>query len=227
VILHSVHTNNKNNLKHNNIEVIQLSRRRYRGRKHNLLGFSRNEKDAFRFIVGFIKLIIFIIVGIVKGIIASGIYIRKMIKSHKALKDTGYDLNEILDMIYTISPRQFEILICELYKQQGYKAKLTPPSCDYGRDVILNDNIFVECKHFSKDNYVGREICQKLLGSVHMFKAEKAIIITTGKYHKNAYEVAAMVDNLELLDIMDIEKMIFNLEPAQVSKVILRTLNAS
>ena len=114
--------------------------------------------------------------------------------NQRELKAIGYDLDKIMNLVHIISPRQFEVFICELFHQPGFKSQVTPSGNDYGRDVILNDNIFVECKHYGEDNYVGREICQKLLGSVQMFKAKKGIIVTTGPYNRNAYEVAAKVE---------------------------------
>lgn len=206
-----------------------MGRRRYRRhyRRNNIFGFTRNERELFNTVSQLIKIAAFIIVGTCKGAYYLSKYIRKGLNNYFALKKIGYNFNEVLNMVYTINPRQFEVFCAELFRQHGYKVKLTPPSNDFGRDIILNDNIFVECKHYRKDNYIGREICQKLLGSCQMFKASKAIIITTGQYHKNAYECAKMVNNLQLMDITDIQEMILNLKPEQLSKVIMRTLNCS
>jgi len=201
-------------------------RRRYYSR-NNVLRLSRTKKEIFKMIVQLIRIIGVIIYSVCIGVYNLNKYIRKITKNYYALKNIGYNLDEILDMVYKINPRQFEIFCAELFKQHGYKVRLTAPTSDYGRDIVLNDNIFVECKHYSKDNFIGREICQKLLGSCQMFRAEKAIIITTGTYHKNAYECANMVDNLKLMDITDIQKMVLDLKPEQISKVIMRTLNAS
>lgn len=207
-----------------------MSKRYYkssRGYIPSNFGLTRNERDVIRLIFGIIKTIVYILIGTFKSICKIYSYFRKLMINQRELKAIGYDLDKIIDLVHTISPRQFEVFICELFHQHGYKSQLTPPENDFGRDVILNDNIFVECKHYSEDNYVGREICQKLLGSMQMFKAKKGIIVTTGPYHRNAYEVAAKVDNLQLMDITDLKKMILDLKADQISKVIKCTLNAS
>lgn len=148
----------------------------------------------------------------------------------------GYSLDDVMNLVYKVSPRQFEVLIAQLFKNTGKynKVELTPPKKDYGRDVILTRYIkgskeitFVEVKHFAKNNKVGRVICQKLLGSCQMLKAQQAIIVTTGKYHKNAIECASLVDNLVLMNISDIQDMILDLEPNKISRVIMATLNAN
>jgi len=198
--------------------------------------FSRNEKMIFNEVISVITILINVIIAILKAIPEIINNIKKMVKVDKALKGVGYNFSELMTMIEKISPRQFEVLIGELFKQQGRYdlVELTASTADYGRDVILTRTIngikevtFVECKHYAKTNYVAREICQKLLGSCKMFNVEKAIIITTGTFHKNAYEVAGRVNNLQLMDSTDIQEMILSLKPEQISRVMLRTQNAS
>lgn len=211
-------------------------KKNYRHNRSSFQLFSKNEKKAFYILAELIRTIIYIMTGLFKVTCEIIKYVRKMIKTHKALKKIGYDYTEIMKMVETINPRQFEFFCAELFKNSGKyeKVEVTQSTGDYGRDIILTSKIkgikevtFVEVKHYNKDNLVGREICQKLLGSCQMLQADKAIVITTGKYHKNAYEVARMVDNLELMDMLDIEKMILDLQPDQISRVIMRTLNAS
>lgn len=193
----------------------------------SIFKLTKAERTMFDIIYEISKTICISIIAIFKATVEISHYVRRMVINFFALKKIGYNLNELLDEIYKMTPRQFEIFVAELFKQHGHKVRLTPPSNDYGRDVIVDDKTFIECKHFAKDNFVGRQICQKLLGSVQMFRAEKAIIVTTGKIHKNAYEVASKVDNLQLMDIADIQEMLLDLEPEQISKVMMRTLNAS
>jgi len=198
--------------------------------------FSRNEKRVFYEVINIVKTLVNIIVAILKAIPEIINYIKKMIKMNKSLKGLGYTYPELMNIINKVTPRQFEILCAGLFQSTGKytKVEITAATCDYGRDIILTSKIngfeeitFVEVKHYAKNNMIGREICQKLLGSCNMFNVEKAIIITTGTYHKNAYECAGRVNNLQLMDITDIEKMILDLDSSQISKIMLRTLNAS
>jgi HJR/Mrr/RecB family endonuclease len=134
----------------------------------------------------------------------------------------SYSHDEVAQMLYSLSPRGFEVLIAELHIEKGYNAILTPIGNDYGRDVIVKTregDIFIECKRFEKNNYVGREIAQKLLGSMQMFNAVKGIICTTGRFHPNAYEVAGMVNNLLLLDTNDIVDMILELSNSKINRI--------
>lgn len=110
--------------------------------------------------------------------------------------------------IENMTPREYEVFISEMYKQNDYDVELTAASNDYGRDVIVSkDGIttYIECKHYKKHedggSLIGREICQKLLGSCVMFNVNNAIIYTTGDFHENAYECERMVSDLKLMDL--------------------------
>jgi len=199
---------------------------------------SRNERLLFNFFIELLKTMVYILAGVVKMLWNIGVYTKKRIVNHYVLGKIGYSLDEVNDLIEKINPRQFEIFCAELFKSTGLydKVEITTATNDYGKDCILTRNIngikevtFVECKHWRKDDNskIARVICQKLLGSVQMHNADKAIIITTGLYHKNAHEVARMVDNLKLMDSMDIQNMILDLNESQMSRVMMRTLNAS
>jgi len=213
-------------------------RRYYKKRSSGILSMSRNERLLFNFFIELLKTMVYILAGVVKMLWNIGVYTKKRIVNHYVLGKIGYSLDEVNDLIEKINPRQFEIFCAELFKSTGLydKVEITTATNDYGKDCILTRNIngikevtFVECKHWRKDDNskIARVICQKLLGSVQMHNADKAIIITTGLYHKNAHEVARMVDNLKLMDSMDIQNMILDLNESQMSRVMMRTLNAS
>lgn len=155
----------------------------------------------------------------------------KYIVNYFHFRNINYSYNEIVKMIKEMSPREFEIFIAELYKYSGYKVELTPATCDGGKDIILWDDdcnmIYVEVKHYSESNMVGREICQKLLGAVAIDGADNGIVITTGKFHNNAIEVYNKVDNLELIDFEGIMQMIKRLDVYVLPKIFLKTFNSS
>lgn len=188
-----------------------MKRRRYK--------ITKNIKKAFSILDSFNNLILYIVKSIIWIIIMAD----KGIKNNRYIKHTGYTYFSLMNKIDNLSPRDFEMFCCELYKGLGYKAVLTAATNDYGRDIILTKDgktIFVECKHYSKTNTIGREICMKLLGSVATFGADAGIIITTGCFNKNAYEIAGMVDNLELVDYTAIVDRLFNLNPIKISQII-------
>lgn len=135
----------------------------------------------------------------------------------------------LLTEVEHLSPRQFEFFVAELFKLQGYNAIVTPPTSDGGKDIILKDKYgaisFVECKRYSKDNCVGREICQKLLGAVYMCNAQEGIIVTTGKVHQNAYIVEQQVDNLRIIDGSGILEMMSKIHLERLNQIMFKVKN--
>ena len=84
------------------------------------------------------------------------------------------------------SPREFEHLVERLYSDMGYDTVLTPPQKDGGRDIVATrrmlgkaESLLVECKRYSKP--VGVDRARALLGAVSDAKANKGVIVTTGR----------------------------------------------
>lgn len=199
------------------------------------LGLSRNERQILVGIFQLIRFISILTIEIFKGLYKAFAHIQKLVINYHRAYSNGYDLNILLDKVHKLTPRQFEILMAELFKCQGYDSvKLTQYVHDYGRDIILKrktkngtETIYVECKYYSPNNVIGRDICFKLLGSMQMFNADKGIVCSTGKFHKNSIEVANTVNNLELMNIDDIKRMIFKLNAEQIQRVMFQLDNVS
>lgn len=108
----------------------------------------------------------------------------------------------------------FEELVADILNRLGYghveKILFTQ---DGGRDILIhspNGLIVIECKHQPKTS-IGRPIVQKLHSAAITSKAVKGILVTTGRFTKEALEYAAnlagsqtpieMVDRPILIDM--------------------------
>jgi len=184
--------------------------------------FTRRNKRTIRLAF---KMIAMIISFAVTVLIFNFNMIRKIIKyarNYSHFRKIDYTFIKIQRMVLQMDGFQFEVFCKELYKALGYKVKRTPPTCDYGRDLILNDKIFVECKHYTGNSQVGREICQKLIGSMEAFNISEGIVITTGKVHSNAYEYASRLKHkhLQLVTLNDIMHMISKIEASKIPHIM-------
>jgi len=120
------------------------------------------------------------------------------------------------DFLYSISPRKFEELVCELFRDMGYDVILTPKSRDGGVDIraIHKSSIgtllyLVECKHYHVDHPVGVDIVRALYGVVSQEKASHGIIATTSHFTKGAKEFANSAQyQLSLRDYADLNAWI-------------------
>lgn len=91
------------------------------------------------------------------------------------------------------SPRQFEEFVSELFEIMGYSTSLTTLSKDFGADVIAkkdNDTIVIQVKRFRPDNKVGVKEINQVLGSMHPYNANRAIVVTTSDFTSDARKLA-------------------------------------
>lgn len=95
----------------------------------------------------------------------------------------------------------FEHEVRDLVAAFGYRADTTTPSHDYGVDVVAENErrrVVIQCKLFGKGR-VGGDTIMKLIGSRQYFAASDAICITTGRFTKQASEIAERQD-VKLID---------------------------
>ncbi|MDR2570451.1 MAG: restriction endonuclease [Oscillospiraceae bacterium] len=94
-----------------------------------------------------------------------------------------------------ISPREFERLIADLYRELGFEVELTKQTRDGGKDlyVLSRTDIgsflyLVECKRYAPNKPVGVEIIRNLYGVMGMSKrkANAGIVVTTSHFTKDA-----------------------------------------
>ncbi len=100
-----------------------------------------------------------------------------------------------------VSWREFEQLIGEYFRRQGYKVQETKDGADGGIDLILKKNrekILVQCKQW-KASKVGVKVVRELLGVIVATRASGGFLVTSGVFSKDA--VAFADDNgIRLLD---------------------------
>jgi hypothetical protein len=86
-----------------------------------------------------------------------------------------------------VHPRQFELLVCELFRRLGYEVEATRYSVDSGIDGFLRragTTTVLQCKRVKGS--VGEPILRDLYGAMHAKKATYALVVTTGRVSDNA-----------------------------------------
>lgn len=154
-------------------------------------------------------------------------FIYRFIQNQRILNKQGLSMDQIYDIVKRMTGREFEIFCAELLKYQGYdKVMVTQATSDGGKDIILIKNgekTYVECKRW--DGEVGRPVLQKLVGSAYGDCVDYMICITTGTFNSNAFGYARKIDELTLMGMPQIMKMIIKLKPNQVKKIMLKSMN--
>ena len=115
-------------------------------------------------------------------------------------------------ILHNMSPRDFEILVAEVYEKQGYKVSLGAGSRDRGVDVeackdgaASTERIVIQCKH--QQGKVGRPILQQVWGVVHSDPGiTRGIVVTSSDFSSEAV-VFAFGKRLTLINGEQLRKL--------------------
>lgn len=110
---------------------------------------------------------------------------------YKKEKEKQRYLNSGMKDVDNLTGEEFEYFLCTYFKALGYKAKVTPPSNDYGADVIAEKDgvkIVIQAKRY-KGN-VGIKAVQEVIGAKGYYNAQKAMVVTCAYFTPNAKNLA-------------------------------------
>ncbi|MHB0857796.1 MAG: restriction endonuclease [Anaerolineae bacterium] len=99
-----------------------------------------------------------------------------------------------IESVQALSWKEFEMLLGEAYRRQGYAVRENAyAGPDGGIDLTLerNGNVYlVQCKHWQAQK-VGVQVVREMLGLVTAHAAQGAIIVTSGTFTQEAKAFAA------------------------------------
>jgi restriction system protein len=111
-----------------------------------------------------------------------------------------------IDAIRAMSWREFENLVGEFYRRQGFRVEMTGGGgADGGVDLLLRRNgetVIVQCKQW-RTFKVGVSIVREMYGVMVAEHADRVIVVTSGRYTGEAFRFARgkpidLVDGTEL-----------------------------
>ncbi len=133
------------------------------------------------------------------------------------------------DDIRNLSWQEFERLLCEAFRRQGYIVEHSgSTSGDGGVDIHLQNSgqvSLVQCKHW-KAWQVGVPTVRELLGVVTSEKAHWGIIVTSGTFTNEAVQFAGK-NNIQLIDGQELLKLIRSVQSSQPSRQAPSSQNPS
>ena len=118
-------------------------------------------------------------------------------------------LSEDRDLIYRVSPREFEEIVAQVLQDDGFDTLLTQPTRDGGRDIIATKTgingkpvvFYVECKRYARTNKVSVDLVCALHGVQTADKVNKACLVTSSFFTRDA--VAFAEDQNVMIDLVD------------------------
>lgn len=101
------------------------------------------------------------------------------------------------EKMFELSPRKFEELIAEIFRDMGAEVQLTPTVKDGGRDILAHLTLpfakiltIVECKKYSPGNPVGLDIVERFMYTIdRRDNASFGLVVTTSNFTEGAMEV--------------------------------------
>jgi len=126
---------------------------------------------------------------------------------------------ELLDIIISKSPREFEKLVLKLLKEMGYGGQIkesglvTPYTNDGGIDGIIKEDVLglgrihIQAKRYALSSNVGREEIQKFVGALAVVQSNRGVFITTSSFTSGAIEYARSLNGATTLILIDGQKL--------------------
>lgn len=162
--------------------------------------------------------LIFVFTGIVSVIV--GVIKKKKEDQNAGRKRKLFERQKTLPDINALKWQEFEEVIGEAYKRQGYQVEERGGSQpDGGIDLILrkrDETVLVQCKHWEAEQ-VGVKIVRELYGVVAAEGATKGIIVTTGYFTRDA-EIFAHGKPLLLIRGNELSRLIEEGQKSLLSK---------
>jgi restriction system protein len=126
-----------------------------------------------------------------------------------------------IESIRSLSWRDFECLVSEAYRRKGYSAEVVgTASGDGGVDICLiapGEKVLVQCKQW-KAFKVGVTTVRELLGVVVSQKATKGVLVTSGRFTREAKQFARENPQIQLVDGPELADLVRSVQPAKVTK---------
>jgi hypothetical protein len=107
-----------------------------------------------------------------------------------------------MEEIDKMDGRQFELFLSKLYDGLGYFSEVTPPSGDFGADVITvkdKTKTVIQAKCFGDGQSVGVEAINEVCGGAGYWNAQKKVVITNRYFTKSAI-ISAERNNVHLIN---------------------------
>lgn len=121
--------------------------------------------------------------------------------------------------IYSLAPREFEVLIAALLEDLGWEIELTPQTKDGGKDIVATIPFgagkllgIVECKKYSPGKKVGIEMVERFVYTIReKTRASLGMMMTTSFFTQGAWDVAREHSwQLQLNDYEAVQRLLNN-----------------
>ena len=145
------------------------------------------------------------------------------LKKSKAIHKRQTGIDTVRDLTWD----EFEKLMAHTFRENGYGViENNKKGPDGGIDLVLKRNgetTLVQCKHW-RTRKIGVSIVRELFGVVKAEKADRGIVVGTGKFTEPAMEFAKLnnldiIDDSQLIDMLEKQLPKFSKKKTQSSNI--------
>lgn len=116
---------------------------------------------------------------------------------------------------YTMKSDEFEDVVVNIFARNGFNVQVTQRSHDGDKDIITIYDmggipcvLYIECKKYDKKRFVGVKTVREVFGTLTADRINKAIIVLTSSFLREAREFAGVQNYMiELVDLDDLLRM--------------------
>jgi hypothetical protein len=129
-----------------------------------------------------------------------------------------------IEEIDKMSGTQFELFLSKLYDGLGYFSEVTPPTGDFGADVIIIKNktkTVIQAKCYGEGQSVGVEAINEVCGGAGYWNAQKKMVITNRYFTKSAI-LSAERNNVRLINREDLQLLLREYRESLENKNLFR-----
>ena len=117
--------------------------------------------------------------------------------------------------VYDIKPWEFEELVADVFRKNGFHADVTQKTRDGGKDIVATFDMggvlyrtYFECKQQSTSRPVGVDIVRNLYAVMERDRVDKGVIVTTSRFTKDAIREAEMLNSrIQLVDFQELQRL--------------------
>lgn len=149
-----------------------------------------------------------LLISVISGAMGSLLFLGLLLtKRHSRMKKA--DLLTRSSLYKDYDPAEFEEVTAEIFRQRGYKAKVTGKSGDLGIDVLLSkdgEKIGIQCKHYKGS--IGPSTIREFVGALEGARLKKGYFVTTSHYTSGAKQAARRTHwDIKLIDGQTLGRM--------------------
>lgn len=119
------------------------------------------------------------------------------------------------EYVYSLESWEFEEFVADVFRRRGFNTDVTQRTRDGGKDIVAQFEIggiryttYFECKQYAQNRPVGVNVVRELYAVMDRDRIDKAVIVTTSYFTRDAIAEASMMNGrVKLIDFDELQRL--------------------